>query len=1368
MARKKKAKAKPQTFDQWATGQAKTAPSAPLTKMSQLWETTPQPKGSPRIPEANIVTQNRNSYTQQKEDDFKWWINDKLEGSRGQRSSVLNALGKEYGKNQTEKESTLRRQMNLPTTRPEKRSYFDESEERKKKQSSSKAVQAAEKEFKRAQEANAAYRKRQEDSSDKGGGGFFSNLADFTKGFFTGDGQKMAEAGVRQGDIMKSNKASAEIDRALTRATNTALLGLPRALDERSQAPLPDEYAQRKGAGQVGDFIYDAAGYAAPASVGARILRGSGVTKGVGEAAKEVAKGNVRGNLGKIAKETAKEGAMLGGSMSLIEEAIRGGINPDQFDPNQAALNVGLNTVAGAALDPIISTAAPLVRNALRNRGQGSAIAETAVTAQEPRTNPFEEFEAITQRPSGNTRTQPPTYSEGTQRITHHDIPDNEVDRILNDQRYNDLSQQEFSLLATQQQRPLNTVERSELNMVQSEIDKVIEEVTAPQLPNRRIDPRGESPEAAAHRLDEMASPISYHTMKPIRSITQAAKDLKRAVSNQFLDDASDLRAIEKAMRNQDAENVLDALPKTGLPVENSIYKQGRMIKTSTARATVQARDTFQPLYQAMNDVGITSKDLDEYALALHARDIHNLNAQLGQSTVELMDEFDRLTTMRPKDMTGQEVIDWQKQRNEVLDKLGDLNPYALPDTANPDWVEIVLRKWSNNPNMPVIHKQFMDIQRANLQRAKDAGFLSEEVHNLLNERHPNYVSLARDLGDEPIAGTGKTKARNPIQRRKGGDRDLQILPITESAIRNHITTSRNIEKNEMMQTIAKYADIDTTGMFSEVDAPISGNTITAYIDGQQRHYEVPTYLVDYMESVNAPADDGNLLTNAGKSFANLIKKGSTHYNLPFHFVSAVRDSAQAALTSRTGQNPMTIAMGFVDSFFGDALEKATNGRFKSAVQAYEKMGGASSQFVSTGKNDVKSLAESLESGKLNNDESLLVLNPFKFAERFGSKVERGARLGEFRQGRKKGLSDRDAFFEAVDVMDYSKKGSAVTKMNDYIPYLNAAIQGNARVVRAMMENPVGFSTKAVTYITAPTVALYMSRFAPTTSEEQRRKIQNAPDHQKNMYWFAPVPNSDKDEVLVIPKPHFIAQLFANPVEHVMNQQLEQTTKSGGEEVKQALKEIAGVMMPPNSVAGLNTFLELAANKDFFTGYEIESPYQKYDPKSERYNQYTSEAAKAIGNVPLVDQVASPAQIDHVLRKSFGSLGSQALDASDLAASELLDTTAKSKTLDDIFGRSGKQFLFDETRASGMREPIEKTAKQEKAGLDRKEIAALKEVESATAYEKEFKDLNAEVKAIQEDTTMTAREKKDAISKLRNEQRRVGSSFTDWYNSLQK
>jgi hypothetical protein len=63
--------------------------------------------------------------------------------------------------------------------------------------------------------------------------------------------------------------------------------------------------------------------------------------------------------------------------------------------------------------------------------------------------------------------------------------------------------------------------------------------------------------------------------------------------------------------------------------------------------------------------------------------------------------------------------------------------------------------------------------------------------------------------------------------------------------------------------------------------------------------------------------------------------------------------------------------------------------------------------------------------------------------------------------------------------------------------------------------------------------------------------------------------------------------------------------------------------------------LEMAANFDFYTQRNIENEYIRNLLPEERYNEYTTEVAKAVGKFTGV----SPMKIDHAIRGYFGTMG---------------------------------------------------------------------------------------------------------------------------------
>lgn len=357
--------------------------------------------------------------------------------------------------------------------------------------------------------------------------------------------------------------------------------------------------------------------------------------------------------------------------------------------------------------------------------------------------------------------------------------------------------------------------------------------------------------------------------------------------------------------------------------------------------------------------------------------------------------------------------------------------------------------------------------------------------------------------------------------------------------------------------------------------------------------------------------------------------------------------------------------------------------------------------------------------------------------------MEHGPRLAEFRSAKNKGYSDGNALFEAADVIDYADAGTAIRKLNPYVPFLNPAIRGNTRFLQSL-KDPKTWG-KGAAYITVPTVANYAMRFAPTTNDTQREKLRNLKDYEKNLFWHFPVPNTDR--LVAVPKGIFVAQVFANPVERALDYIYDETLKTAPELAKDTMKDMLNVLIPPMGVVGLTSLLEWQANHDFFTGMPIEDrEMQAKMDKTERYNSFTSELAKNIGK----GTGQSPAKIDHLIKGLTGGVGRDVLDITDNFLSSDGSRPSKTRTLTDILNPL-RAFEHNETSSSGIYDFLyDQQLKDKEAGF--------KGTDAQTAY-KEMQEINKEIKEIRESTSLSAKEKKEKIARLRDSQRKIGSDY---------
>src|SRR5690625_2366774 len=215
----------------------------------------------------------------------------------------------------------------------------------------------------------------------------------------------------------------------------------------------------------------------------------------------------------------------------------------------------------------------------------------------------------------------------------------------------------------------------------------------------------------------------------------------------------------------------------------------------------------------------------------------------------------------------------------------------------------------------------------------------------------------------------------------------------------------------------------------------------------------------------------------------------------------------------------------------------------------------------------------------------------------------------------KKSSSPESAMFESIDVIDYKDLGNSVEAINKYVPYLGPTIRGNLRFMRAIKEKPIQTMVKGFSTLGTASAGIYMMRFADTTNDAQRQKLENMPEWQKNLFWAIPNPATDSDGLIMIPKGFLVGQIFSNPIERALDQIYGPENKDAKQVLKETGDDFAQALVPPTAMAGISTIMELMNNQDSFLGMPIVTDEMQDLPTREQFDEYTSEAAKLMGKI---------------------------------------------------------------------------------------------------------------------------------------------------------
>lgn len=1221
--------------------------------------------------------------------------------------------------------------------------------------------------------------------------------------------------------------------------TNALTFGLSGEADKRIQKTLDKkgsdvkltEYLKPREDGDIvgkgADLLANLAGYTIPGVGAVQALRGLGATgKGIQALSQAHKAGTVtKPLLKRAAIDSAKEGAIVGGGLTALESGVRLGLNRESDTTFGKELgNIALGTALGGALDPLATLAAPALKMASRSAvdnaitGQGTSSLRQA--ARQAETNPVAAGDIIREQMRQSRTTDGLLNRTSTDRLF-----DSLINQSVSSTRNNPLDSlrvsqdavdarsimQDISETAGRKPRGVD-VEENLMNLInerKSARSQTIRDAATPT--NLKLDasdslqdmgiretastssqnnkpfnvmndlvPNREPvrPTTAAPEVDVNRSFIDREVKKPKADTRTSLTKVQQSLTN----DLAPMRKIDQQMQALDANGLLEYLnPKTLIKsrkkdaaVNSSIEKSLMNAKGAHSVAANHTTNRWSTFLEGLNQSKSTNMiEVEDYAFAKRGMDILENQANKQAARDSLMEEIDAL---KAAGASSDEI----RAMQEIVDGYTD---YTMPEGATADVLQAQIAKFEQNPELVKQYEDFVKLQQENLKDMYDGGMITKKLYDTLKE-NKTYISMHRNFDNiSSTTGMASRRPQNTLERMSTGSEERIKSPIQE-AIRNAYMTKFNIEKNNALKVVQKFAQVDKDGaLFRGVKSP-NANTITVFDNGKPKHYEVPPELKSYVDNFN-PNYDPNILAKTLQGMAQMQRKLTTQYNLAFQLKSLVREPVQAIMTSRTAPTALhaakNTALGYVDAMMGPQLQEITKGlpkhlQFNSYKQNWDKLGGTGFQFIRMSDDDLQRVAkEMLDGGTAKGN--IKKLNPFRALGKFGEKVEEGARLGEFRSAKNQGYADADAFYEATDITNYKRTGETTRSLNRYVPFLNATIQGNSRVARAFQEAPARTIARGATMLSTTAIGAYSMRFHDGVSDEQRRELDNLSQWEKDAYMHVPVPNSET--IIAIPKAFAVGQMFMNPVERALDDYYNAVLKDKTvpQQVKDGLISTAKSFIPPYEFAIYSTGLEVMANKSFFTGQDIESEYDRDAgvPKEEieAYNQswLTKNIADWINKMSFdadSEGLVSPAQIDYIVKDLTGTGGTQALGVMDSLVSE----NAPAKPLEDALLKPINQFKADPTRASGVYEELKNLAKKEKRNnqsmteMTEEEKNAERANRPLQNYEAAFKELNKAIQAVRSDKGLTSKEKQAEITELRKQQDSLGTQAIDWYNSL--
>ena len=1080
----------------------------------------------------------------------------------------------------------------------------------------------------------------------------------------------------------KKSKQFDEVARSTGRTTNTASFGLMGNLDKKMRDGETPHYLTKRKIGEGGgaDILSDLLGYAVPGAALTNGLRGTKLGADLGK--KALSKG------GAITR--AKEGAAVGAIMSGTEIAGREALNPDDSNWKQNLAQIGIETAGGAILDPLLSAGGPLV-----NVG-GKKLLNQINKGKESIPKVFDNLPTVSKKKELNPNIlgdlTPLSKSQKSKPVLEDLLP--KVDQVAattTKPKYDvDMLMKSYK---GQDVVPSKKFDPSILIKPIEDTASIAPKKLTDLLPDTQVKPIGD--------INSFRGKVNR---KPVKDNNGLFSNLR----TQFVDDVASLETLEKKIVGEISS------------AENSVYKQARLFKGSPEKAHLIVKEQLYPVLKELQDNGMNYKDLGDYSLAIHARDVNSQGINSGFTNSEI---------------------------DDVISKLG-------------------------SEQMESARLKLLGVNNNVLNMLQEGNIIDSGQVAAMREKYPNYVSLFRSFDDDKVDfanGLGKAlaNASSPIKKLEGSNRDV-IDPV-ESVIKNIFKATNAVDRNKVGTQIANLAKKDTEGAFirqlSDGEDVGRLNVISVLDQGKQTKYEVPPEV--YRTLTNMDKESSNTLIKILQKPASLLRAGAT-LTPEFSLRNPLRDVPNAFVVSKSGFNPVVdFPIGLWQSIWKGRTIKIGGKEFKTSGELYKqfvKENGGYGNIISM---DRKLHQETLKKALTDvNTNYVDVLNPKTYQaliKKFGNPIntlrtiadvsETATKVGEFRAAIRSGASPQEAAYQARDIMDFGRAGISIREANKVVAFLNANIQGKSKLWRAFKENPVKVTGKAVAAVTIPTIGAIVAQntFA---NDKQKEIINDAPRWMKDTFWLMPIPGSN--QIARIPKPFDLAFAYSNTIERAVEYIYKNDKEAFDGWIKQGFSQASVPVM----LTGLTPIVEGMADYSFFRQGPIIPLREKGLQYPDQYDVNTTETAKFIGKqvnsvtggVGAFKNFGSPRVVDNTIRGFTGGLGTYATSVIDVfARGDEGDPARPAKSIDQQ--PLTRAFLVNQSSSGDSLDKLynlkDKLTKARGSAKQNKELfvdeAKYKMVNDAT---KTIGELNKKIRSVENHVELSAEDKKIVLDVL--------------------
>lgn len=531
------------------------------------------------------------------------------------------------------------------------------------------------------------------------------------------------------------------------------------------------------------------------------------------------------------------------------------------------------------------------------------------------------------------------------------------------------------------------------------------------------------------------------------------------------------------------------------------------------------------------------------------------------------------------------------------------------------------------------------------MQYAVDKGRMSQDQYDQIKAENEYYVGLQRMLqaepGEEiivyPRSGGKELGAKGEITYSiKGSTEEIENPYV--SLLDTLYKTLRESDRNEVLQAFRKMlvsprdmnegppkriADIGVIGKKGDKES------IPIFINGKPEYW---IFQKDIYKGLKAFDLDPFRVWTAFTIPGKVLRFTTTHFPT-FAVRNWLRDTQARMITSTTGSS--------LSHLIGS----------KEDWNALARAGGLNSGYYLKDKHHYYGLlTEAME--VMAKDKNIIVANPVMFKHLWHKyedllyKGETSNRVAEYRAAFKKAMDEGMdnynaslyAAFKARDLIDFAVAGHHMQKINQVLPFTNAAVQGLRSAAVSAKENWKGFAARLLVYSIFPGVAAW---FLNHHSEEDKKWYEEMPPYQRDMFWnFRIGPN----KILSMPKPYELALPQAG-IDRMLSYYISDNKKA----FDGYAADVRKLLLPfdEGNIAGpWQAVVEGMTNYDWFRDVTVVPA--KEDPLDLSLKH--TEVASRLGQLLQRFSGWDARKWDHVIKRSFSYVGNAALKLSDIGS----------------------------------------------------------------------------------------------------------------------